>query len=99
MLKRYQVLLNDWLADFIRDMSDKHDISFSEAIRLGLCIYYGSMVSELYPDYKFDFSAKKIVGFMNKYMGTAKNEEEMHKTLSSIYFEARKAMEFYSNHK
>ena len=95
MLKRHQVLLNDWLADFIKDMAAQHDMSFSECIRLGLCMYYGSMISELHPECKFDFSAKKVVGLMRKYMGTPKNEEEMHKTLSTIYFESRKAMELY----
>jgi len=96
MLKRYQVLLNDWLADFAKDRAEKFDMSFSENIRLGLCIYYGSMVAEIYPEYKFDFSTKKVMGLIRKYMGTSKGEEEMHKTLSTIYFEARKAMEFYN---
>ena len=99
MLKRYQVLLNDWLADFIKDMANKHDMSFSECIRLGLCLYYGSMISELHPDYKFDFSAKKIVGTIKKHMGTPRNEEEMHRTFSNIYFETRKAIEHYNSKK
>lgn len=95
MLKRYQVLLNDWMADFMKTMADAHDMSFSECIRLGLCMYYGEMISELYPEHKFEYSAKKIVGLMKKYMGTAKNEEEMHKMVSNIYYEARKAMEHF----
>lgn len=95
MLKRYQVLLNGWMADFIKEMSSAHDISFSEAVRLGLCVYYGSMISELYPEHKFEYSPKKIVGMIKKNMGTPRNEEEMHKTISNIYFETRKAMEYF----
>lgn len=96
MLKRYQILLNDWLADFAKDRADKFDMSFSENIRLGLCIYYGSMIAEIYPEYKFDFTTKKVMGLIRKYIETSKGEEEMHKTLSNIYFETRKAMEYYN---
>lgn len=95
MLKRYQVLLNDWLADFVKEMSEIHDMSFSECVRLGLCMYYGAMISELYPEYDFAYSPKKVVATMKKHMGSPRNEEEMHKNISNIYFEARKAMEYF----
>ncbi|MDD3088869.1 MAG: hypothetical protein PHT95_02860 [Candidatus Omnitrophica bacterium] len=99
MLKRYQVLLNDWLADFVKDMANSHDMSFSECVRLGLCMYYGAMISELYPEYKFEFTAKNVVSRIRKYGNSPMNEEELHKTVSNIYYEARKAMEYYSKNK
>jgi len=38
VLKRYQVLLSDWLEDYIKFLSDKYDVSTSELIRIQLCI-------------------------------------------------------------
>ena len=38
MLKRYQVLLDDWLADTIKALADKYVISFSELIKVILCL-------------------------------------------------------------
>ena len=37
MLKRYQVLLPDWLEDNIKEIAEIFDLSFSEIIRLELC--------------------------------------------------------------
>ncbi len=95
MLKRYQILLDEWLADFLKERAELHDISFSEAIRLGLCIYYGSMISEMYPEYKFDFSPKKLVPMMKKNSDMNSSEEIMSKVISDIYYETRKAMDYY----
>ncbi len=37
MLKRYQVLLPDWLEDYVKLLADKYDLSFSEIIRTIIC--------------------------------------------------------------
>ncbi len=95
MLKRYQVLLNEWLADGIKFVSQKYDISFSEVIRVILCLEFIQGTSLAYPKYKtkdIDTRIKKII------KGRGKNEplnsETMHKFFSDIYFETRKALEF-----
>jgi len=93
MLKRYQVMLNDWLADFIKERSKEFDISFSECIRIGLCVYYSHILSEQYPECKVDLNCKQMAENIKKYTGKPEQEEEMHKELSRIYFETRKAME------
>lgn len=38
MLKRYQVLLPDWMEEYIKYLVDKYDLSFSEVIRGEICI-------------------------------------------------------------
>ena len=95
MLKRYQVLLDDWLADFIKDRAEQHDASFSEVIRIALCIYYGGMISEFYPEYKFDFNSKKVASLLKKFSDSGMSDEVVHKMISDIYFETRKALEYF----
>jgi hypothetical protein len=99
MLKRYQVLLDEWLADFLKERAELHDISFSETIRVALCMYYGNMIAEMCPGYEFDFSYKKLVPMMKNPSGKNTSEEAMHKMISDIYFEARKAMDHYREQK
>jgi len=96
MLKRYQVLLDEWLADFAKARSDKYDASFSETIRIGLCVYYGTMISELYPELKYKFTPDKVAPILKKYTDSEESEEEKHKFISEVYYETRKAMEYYA---
>jgi hypothetical protein len=96
MLKRNQVLLNDWLVDIIKDMADKYDLSFSEVIRIFLCIQLGKMISYAYPEYDYNLVYKeteKIVRRKNS--GKSMSMEDLHTQISRLYFECRKAAEFW----
>ena len=94
MLKRYQILLTDWLADFIRDQAERYDVSFSEIIRLMLCMQLENLIKEGYPKYKFGISMKEVVYTLRKAERTNRLEEAHHKLISRTYFEARKAVEY-----
>ncbi len=95
MLKRYQVLLDDWLADFIKERAEKHDASFSEVIRIALCVYYGGITSEFYPEYEYEFTLKKMASCLKKFAALDMSEDVIHKMISDIYFETRKALEYF----
>ena len=100
MLKRYQVLLSDWLADYIKLISGRFDWSFSEVIRLMLAIEVLCWVSANYPKYPTKIDNKILAKKFKRYIKRpAALEEELHKALSGIYFEARKAVEFVSKQK
>ena len=94
MLKRYQVLLNDWLADYIKVLAEEYDASFSEVIRLSLCMEYAYTISIRYPGFKTKLNHKKVLEEMSELIKTDRFEEEHHKIMSRAYFEARKAVEF-----
>lgn len=94
MLKRYQVLLPDWLGNYLKYIVDKHDVSFSEAIRLEVCFSVLSSVTNLYPEYKPSMTPREILEFYKKDAQSGKNMVEMHRIMSNIYFEARKAAEY-----
>ena len=95
MLKRHQVLINDWLAEYIRHCGEKYDVSFSEVIRLTLCVEIGRNIAKHHPKYKFGISEKEIEKMC---LPNSKKKDidldERHRFISKVYFEARKAIEF-----
>ncbi len=98
MLKRQQVLLEDWLVDYAKYLSQLYDLSFSEIIRLSMCIEYLDTISRVYTGFKPTLTKpmimKKLADARKKQMG----EEKIHQMVSKTYFEARKAIEFRMNH-
>ena len=93
MLKRYQVLLEDWLADYIKHAAKIYDLSFSETIRLTLCFEYLDMAISAYK-YRPEITKAEIIKALNKVMNKKHAEEDRHKIISKLYFEGRKAIEF-----
>ena len=94
MLKRNQVLLTDWLEDYVRYIGKRYDYSFSEVIRLCLCILFCEVLSKMYPKHKFGVDLKKIIKLSSNSLRGKADEEDLHRLISKIYFEARKAVEF-----
>jgi len=94
MLKRYQVLLPDWLEEYLKFLVDQYDTSFSEALRVELCIAVLCMVPRLFPEYKTGTTADEIAKCVNQNQEQEMDQDERHRNLSKIYFEARKAIEF-----
>lgn len=96
MLKRNQVLLNDWLVDIIKEMAEKYDLSFSETIRIFVCLQLGKMINYAHPGYDFSEVIKKTEKIVEaKNRGNAYTMEELHNAISQLYFETRKAAEYW----
>ncbi|NIO19799.1 MAG: hypothetical protein GTN76_03425 [Candidatus Aenigmarchaeota archaeon] len=94
MLKRYQVLLPEWLEDYHKFLVDKYDLSFSEVLRIALCIEVLTIVPLLYSEYKAGISAEEISNLIKKKLDEKMDQDELHRFASKIYFEARKAVEY-----
>ena len=94
MLKRNQVLLSDWLIELLKHFAKKYDLSFSETIRLMLCMQLESLVSIEHPKYKFDVRLKEVLQILKEAEKRKSLETAHHKLISKIYFEARKAAEY-----
>ena len=94
MLKRHQVLLSDWQEDYIKFLSKTYDVSTSEAIRVQLCVAILAVVPLLFPEYKSNFKIEDILKATKKWAKGEMENDDQHRTLSKIYFEARKAVEF-----
>jgi hypothetical protein len=96
MLKRYQILLNDWQGEHYKMACQKYDVSFSEMIRMALCVDILAATHAVFPKYKSKIDQKRLKDMMKKWkISGLMQREQFHKFLSSIYFEARKATEVW----
>ncbi len=93
MLKRFQILLEDWQEEYLRFISERYDVSFSESTRMVLCVGMMETVRQLCPEYKPGITVKEAAGKMAKTDKGKAREETFHSLLSKMYFEGRKAAE------
>jgi len=94
VLKRYQVLLQGWLEDYVKYIVEIYDLSFSEVIRLELCFAILSSTISQYPEFKPGITPQEILESAKKAAQFGINRDELHRVMSKIYFETRKAVEF-----
>jgi hypothetical protein len=94
MQKRYQVLIPDWLEEYILWGVERYGLSFSELIRLEICQAVIHYINGRYPDYEPGFTMEDIIEGVNRFESGKMSKEALDKTISTIYFEARKAIEF-----
>jgi hypothetical protein len=91
--KRYQVLLSDWMEDYLKFITDRYDLNFSSAIRVHMCLGILYVISQLEPDYKIDLKSEDLIAFSKKASRGEMTEEKGHQLFSKIIFETRKAIE------
>jgi hypothetical protein len=92
--KRYQVLIPDWLEEYIKWGVKKYGLSFSELIRLEICQAVISYICARYPDYKPGFTMDDFLKGISSFEKGKMDREMLDKTISTIYFQARKAIEY-----
>ena len=66
MLKRFQILLEDWQEEFLRFVSETYDVSFSESTRMVLCVGMMEATRELCPGFKPGITVKEDRGHTRK---------------------------------
>ena len=94
MLKRYQVLLSDWIEDYIKIVAEKYDVSTSAVIRVHMALAIIFVINTLHPEYSTDLKDKEFQELSKKAAKGELNEADAHRVMSKILFEARKAVEF-----
>ncbi len=94
MLKRYQVLLPDWLEDYIKIGVETYGFSFSELIRLEVCLSILTQIPALHPEYKPRVNLTDILKAINQVSKEGVNKKKYSRFVSQIYFETRKAVEY-----
>lgn len=93
-MKSYQVLLPQWLERHVRNRADLLDLSFSEIIRLQICISVLALQSIRFLEYKLGRSLKDISDSIKKIAINEYERDEILHLCSEIYFETRKALEY-----
>lgn len=94
MLKRYQVLLPDWLEDYIKIGVETYGFSFSELIRLEVCFSILTQIPILHPEYKPGINFQDIFGAIKQASTEGPDKKKYASVVSQIYFETRKAIEY-----
>lgn len=94
MYKRFQVLLTDWQEAYLRYVCEKHDYSFSEIIRVFLSVGILYFIPLLSPDYRPGITKKQLLKMTKNVAKLASTEAERYQFISTVYFEARKAVEY-----
>jgi len=95
MLKRTQILLTDWLVEYVKYFCGRYDLSFSEIVRLIMCMEIGSWICTKYPKYRFGVTNQDIAKALLKAEKNKELVEKDHQLMSKIYFETRKAIEYF----
>jgi len=96
MSKKFQVVLPDWMEEYLEAVAARYDLTISELLRLELSLAFISFVNHYYSEYKgptfgdLGIPAAKDAPSLEKI-----DRERMHKVLSRFYFEARKATDFH----
>lgn len=94
MLKRFQVLLPDWLETYIEYNAELYGLSFSEILRTQICITTLVAITTFYPEYKPDISIEDIFRPELDFPTDKIAKDKVHQMVSKISFEARKAIEY-----
>ncbi len=94
MLKRCQVLLNDWLVEYIKAVAEEYDVSFSEVLRSGFCVYLIQTISGMFPEAELRLDEKNRIETLKKGLSGEDSREQLHSLISQLYFEARRAVEY-----
>jgi len=92
--KTYQVLLEDWLSDYIEFLSKRYDLSISSVIRTHICLAILSTIPLIYPEHKFVSLDNELRELAKMTAKKDTDEADIHKVISKVLFEARKAVEF-----
>ena len=96
MLKRYQVLMNNWLAEYWQGIASRLDVSFSEMLRLALCKHIIDVTQIAFPRFKAKINQKTFKTIIqNKNAVKELPSDELHALFSRVYFEAQKAAELW----
>ena len=93
MLKRYQVLLSDWIEDYIKYVAERYDLSSSSVIRIHMALGIIFIRTIMNPGYKLNFGNKEFQESSKKAFEGELDEAEAHQLMSRILFEARKVVE------
>lgn len=96
MSKKFQVVLPDWMEEYLEAVAARYDLTISELLRLELSLAFICFVNHYYPEYKGpSFGDLGIPSAKEAPPLDELDRERMHKVLSRFYFEARKSSEYH----
>ncbi|MDH4220961.1 MAG: hypothetical protein OEW23_19560, partial [Candidatus Aminicenantes bacterium] len=82
--KKYQVLLSNWMEDYLKFICERFDLNFSSVIRVYMCLGILFAISNTQLDYKIDLPKDELLKLSKKVSKDELLEEEIHQLLSKI---------------
>ena len=92
MPKKYQVIVPDWMEEYINFCMEKYELTVSDVFRLQVSFAAIYFVVSHYPEFETDISIKEVCDQVLAH--TKSNRDELMRIISKINFEARKAVEY-----
>lgn len=93
MLRRKQIMMSDWLDDFIQEICKKYNVSYSEAVRVMLSYGFAQVLCKIYPEYNFSIDADRMASASRELNDGKIDIEANQKLTADIYFEARRILD------
>ncbi len=94
MPKKFQVILPDWLTDYIEIISEEYELNISDVLRLEISLGILSATQQFFPEYKQKASLAELFKKSQDIKPKDVDRAQFHKNISKILFETRKAVEF-----
>jgi hypothetical protein len=94
MMKRYQVLIPEWMEDYLKVAVERYDFTFSEVIRALLSISMLCITKHIQPEYQPGINIEEILKEITDEPDLYFDNAKLHDLLSKLYFETRKAVEY-----
>ena len=92
MNRKFNVFLPVWLSDYINAFRERYGLSFSEGVRVCLCLSVICITDMMHPEYTPGISVVQICEEIKSFQKG--DQDKVKEKLSEIYFEARKAIEY-----
>jgi hypothetical protein len=93
MVEKFQVLLPEWLADYVHYLADTYDMKISEVIRMQVSAAALFTAMRLYPEFDVDFEVDQLINALAKH-SKKHDREQVERLVSKLLFETRKAVEY-----
>jgi hypothetical protein len=93
MVEKFQVLLPEWLADYVHYLAGKYDMKISEVIRIQVSAAALFMAMRLHPELNVDIEIDQVAKGMAEH-ANQKDKEKLERLVSKLLFETRKAVEY-----
>jgi len=88
--KKVQAALPIWMEEYLMKQAEKHDLTLSEIIRIGISLAIICLTQHKYSSFKTSLEG---IGIPAGKLASSDDPEKA-RIISDIYFEARKAIEF-----
>jgi len=92
MLRRKQVLVSDWLDDFVNYVSKRYDISYSEVIRVSVAYMLTGILAGADSKYEMTVTWEDLAQVLQKSWENEGDLENTRKVISDVYWDAKKIL-------